>query len=589
MKIPIAFTPLSLFFALFCTSSTVEESRQNRWMKLRSAEEQISGRVISTQLLKQFRLNYKAPLANQKKQIPLIIEARLVELEKEQDAKEDAKIRTSSGPSWDSRDAILGHSKNIFTFWDDPICDTFLFPKGLFVCGNARIRGSLTILSGMNLSTVLESRSVNSPHIHSRCTVDPFSRISNIGTSNIGTSPPRTVNNRAESWCFINLTIRSANVFALNSVEVSGSLYVESLRVDAGTSLFVGLRGLIYTNQRLSNFAFARHAEGYSEVEAEMPKRRRKSEGKTETFSPHHEVLQSGSSKQKRERLTLQRFREMENEKRNIFESEWKNRDWSDARTNLNNRQNGIELGESGVDDDSNSRENRRFQRLRQSPKFEELGLAPAEIDEMECPIIDTTGAALFLKQLKNGSYEFETHLFPPKKDTDWDYGKSWLTAENFRSGGTPFSRSDHSQWDRLWEKQDDVYNPFGTNLPFLEGNATMGDLVTLSSIVAGNAGLIWVFGNIIGSGVILDASAQFHSHCGHFFMNLTNGESDGNVHKLDSSCCCRCRCDSSPVFYSFIRRMVGVGYTTSCCTTWIRFHDERVSHFHSISTKYEI
>lgn len=165
---------------------------------------------------------------------------------------------SSSSSFWNVETPNADSPAGVFTFFDDPVCESFVFGSGLFVCGDAMIRNALVVTSGVNATELLvhsNPQKTRSRAYMERCVVDSRQpSLTNHEPDN--TAYSNGINTRSDemssSWCYKDLTIRSAQVYVLGRVEVAGNLVASSVRVEMGSSLFVGLRGLVYSNPRLN-------------------------------------------------------------------------------------------------------------------------------------------------------------------------------------------------------------------------------------------------------------------------------------------------------------------------------------------------
>lgn len=304
----------------------------------------------------------------------------------------------------------------------------------------------------------------------------------------------------------MNFVVRSADVVVGDAAEVTGSLYVGSARVDAGGRLLVGLRGLVYSNTRVVGFNPSRYAEEYATSATDVPadrggRRRRAWDSDEGRATKQDDVSQT------REPLTYERYLDVESRRTHSF------RETSDSPTRVRKTGMGGRPGGGGI-----------------TGRFDKVYLVAEEVQSLRCPIIDTTGAMVLLHRSPNGTLERQTRFLKKTNDYQWtpihqspDPLRNPFPFSSARTalGGTTASTATEDSWST---------SPFGMRLPKMSYNTTVGDFVTLGTVTATNAGLVWVFGNYVGTALLVDDGADFHMHCGQVLTNITHSTLVGSI-----------------------------------------------------------
>jgi hypothetical protein len=399
-----------------------------------------------------------------------------------------------------SDDEYSINENKILTFLDDPLCDTIVFSTGLFVCGDAMIQNSLTVTSSVNETQLLllkmkKKKKVLTQAYLDRCLINPELFFPN--------------SSKSFNWCYKEFHVKSAQVYVVSRAEFSSNLIAESITVESGAHLYVGLRNIIYSNIRLV--------------------------GQSSLIPPKYgidylNILTHNTFSAQRERLS--RFVKSSNLDPYTVKFKKKKKNIEKVHPTGEKMFHNFSFKTSPRQTTSNS--------FKTQALDEEFYMTKNELQNILCPAIDVVTGSL--EDEEADDTDNKTHMNTSHNETS-------AQADKYTTGSTE-ARSLHSShllrefsggynhWtlkNPLVQKAKNQFQGYGLNTmtvedtpssihPLPEG-VTLGDLRSVRGLIRIETGAFaWVYGNIKGkNGIRVSDGASLHSHCGQLLTNVKN------------------------------------------------------------------
>lgn len=436
-------------------------------------------------------------------------------------------------------------SPRVLPFLDDPVCDSFVFTSGLFVCGDAVIHNSFTVTSGVNATELLvdsiNERSRSSVYLD-RCKINALRRDLEPDANNATSA--------GSTWCYKDFKVRSARVYVLDRAEIGGSLVAGSVRVEMGGSLLVGLRGLLYSNMRFtggdSAYVLSPSVSQTSRTHSDYAQRVSLSHPSSETarrerLSRLVQATQQG---------TVHSVVPLSSPTRTSFETD------SSAALGHENDASPRELQ---FDHSFSKVTPRRIQRNKMLLNGAGLYLTENELRTTTCPLIDLVTGSPFPKQEHDHSQSDNTVL-PKSSDVANEhphppplFSFSALSQQPGTVGASNHFQ-EHAERAALQSSASEANRKDeSVQLPPLSKDVSYGDLSSINGHAVFDTGaLTWVFGNLkTNRGIRVRGGSTVHLHCGHLVANVTDGRRPTEAQRLKSKRllfylsrlgCCRAR-----------------------------------------------
>eukprot|EP00922_Rhytidocystis_sp_ex-Travisia-forbesii_P033821 GHVS01050241.1.p1 GENE.GHVS01050241.1~~GHVS01050241.1.p1 ORF type:complete len:1419 (-),score=343.23 GHVS01050241.1:654-4910(-) len=376
----------------------------------------------------------------------------------------------------DTNSIVMGQTGKP-VYLDEPVCSSYIVDGNLEVCGDLRVRGRLSVVSGFNSTAIYADEP---EHVKRRCHI------------------------RNGLFVDDDLNMPFSHLYVIGEVHVGGSVIAGEVLVDAGSHISIGLRGI---KQALAVNDFMSDISVYSDMDGSLTQ-----------MSMYREVVirrwytgmglfdQVGSTKS-----DIIRQRVGSNEQTLRGESEFGNNDGMSARRG-NGRSGGGGLMVSAAEPVTVP-----------GGGGEAVAMVLPVVLDVKCLMIDSMGVPVEHPNSGGDIREDENSGNGNKNRVRGEGGiggglGGWRHRQQQQGDGSSSSTMGHGGATGGAEGR----TAGGAGKP--GEDRTIGDLVS-RQVSVHNGATVAVYGNVRAQyGLILDGGSEIHSLCGQVHTNSTGG-----------------------------------------------------------------